>query len=448
MNTPPPRKEDVLKKIKNTKDRIARIDDMEKFGGAVYSFMDAVSRTLLSHQGGSGPGPKSESGWAAQITDKKGRPLWTADQSALIEKGFATVGGQVYTQNKYETTPIVQPATPYDPMSFSVDDIYYNTKKYLDELDEKNKQWASTFGPIAMIKDKKDDYMFGPFPPYMPIAIPVSPRLILPAINTFLETLRVMVTFGPLESGFLRTILSVVTGIFEVFRGEWRNGALSFLGVFNSAFVYIGSIGKIFRLVYGFISPDIQDNLEDNIFEGGKSLFIGVWLWLFSMTAPASIRAKMMEIYNDLAAKIPEFNKKIGEIEAATRASLAPSGMTATFKRLDPGLIPSFDDIQAIQSVLRMPEIQCLDSTREMIAPLLEEPILRLILEFVGFKTSPAEIAKKCTGIPTDFSSAVQEGLVESVGPVKVKGGRRRTRTRRPSTRTRRPSRKSRKNFS
>lgn len=435
----------VLNKIKRTKAALADVDDIERLRENIFSFMNAVGRTVLA----SG----AEQGWAQSIKDEDGNPLWTPEQASLIEKAFGQKGGEQSEGKPYQTDPIVDQAKPYDPASFSLDEIYYAVKKYLDKLDERNKVLASQIGTIAMIKDKKEDYIVGPYPPYMPFPLPISPRIVLPAINTLLESLRLMVSVGPLQSDFLRMVLSITTGIFEVARGEWRNGVLSFLGVFGSWLVYAGTVGKVYRLVYGFISPDIQGRLEDDLFEGGKSLFIGFWLWLFSLTAPQFIRDKMVALHDTLVDQVKAFNEKVGTIEAAAQAQAAPLGLRVNFKRLDPGAVPSFDDIQNIQRLLRLPQIQCLDATREVVAPLLEQPAVRLVLEMIGITTSEKVLKEKCAGIPRTFGQAAADYLKPTVAQDQSnedpqpaqRAGRRRRRTRRRSTKRQTKSRKTRK---
>lgn len=399
----------VFEQIKKAKESLQNVENIEELRSALFSFMDSISRTILTSQR-----TGAVKGWARKVKDDNGLPLWTPAQSDTIEEAFRMVGG-AEPNMKYQTTPIVNSNTPYDPASFSLDETYYGVKAYLDELDERNKILASQIGPVAMIKNKKEDYQFGPFPPYLPAAIPISPRIVLPAINTFLEAMRLMTTFGPLESGFLRTLFSIATAIFEVSRGEWKNGALSFLGVFGSVFVLMGSTGKVFRLVYSFINPDIQDKLEDDIYEGSKSLFSGFWLWLFSLTAPAFLREKMMALHNDLVKQVENYNEKIASLESATDAQAAPLGLKVSFKKIDPGLIPSFDDIQNIQLLLRLPQIQCLDNVQEMIKPLMAEPITRLVFELTGFITDKKLLATKCAGIPRIFGQAVKNSMKPTV---------------------------------
>ena len=440
----------VLNKIKRTKAALADVDDVEALRENIFSFMNAVGRTVLASGTSASTGSQ---GWAQTIKDEDGNPLWTPEQASLIEKAFGQKGGA----SPYQTDPIVDQEKPYDPASFSLDETYYGVKKYLSDLDERNKVLASQIGTVAMIKDKKNDYIVGPYPPVLPIPLPISPRIVLPAINTLLESLRLMVSVGPLQSDFLRMVLSITTGIFEVARGEWRNGVLSFLGVFGSWLVYAGTVGKVYRLVYGFISPDIQDRLEDDLFEGGKSLFIGFWLWLFSLTAPQFIRDKMVTLHDTLVDQVNAFNEKVRTIEAAAQLQAAPLGLRVDFKRLDPGAVPSFDDIQNIQRLLRLPQIQCLDATREVVAPLLEQPAVRLVLEMIGITTSEKVLKEKCAGIPRTFGEAAADYLKPTVGPAPApalanedpqpaqRAGRRRRTRRRRSTKKQVKSRKTRK---
>jgi len=453
-------REDIHSRIKEAKEALGG-STLEELKGGVYRFMDAASRTYLAAKGG------AKKGWAKNITDATGSPLWDVTQANIIENIFpsiALVGGadedpqpvtfantstakaaeastakaaeaSTAKAAKYQTTPIVQPAQPLDPQSVSLDRAYESAKQYLKTLDERNKALSQELGPIALIKDKKNDYMIGPVPPYLPIGIPVSPRLVLPILNTFLESLRLMATFGPLESDFLRMLFSVATAVLEVARGEWRNGVLSALGVFGPWYVYAGTVGKIFRLVYGFIAPDLQDALEDNFFQAGKSLLVGPWLWLFSLTAPAFIREQMAKLTDTVRTQVENFNGVLGELEQAAQAQAAPLGLRVDFKRFDPALVPSFDDIQQLQRLLRAPEIQCLDATQAALAPLANQAAFRVILELLGVTVDKALLEKKCVGRSRTLKNVLQDTAMPSItkaetGTVSMVGGRRTRRKR------------------
>ena len=414
---------------------------LENLKGGVYKFMDTASRTYLAAQKG---GVEA----IASLKDTKGNPLWSVDEVAEIAGAFLQLGGAepagaadkgtttaadkgttTADNPKYQTTPTVQPAQPLDPQSVSIDRAYHSIQDYLKQLDERNRALSAELGPIALIKDRTTDYMIGPVQPYMPVGIPVSPRLVLPIINTFLETLRLMATFGPLESDFLRMLFSAATAVLEVARGEWRNGVLSALGILSPTMVYAGTIGKVFRLVYGFVAPDIQDGLEEHMFEAAKSLLVGPWLWLFSLTAPAFIRDQMTKLTETLKKQVKNFNGIVAELESAAQAKAAPFGLRVDFKRLDPALVPSFDDIQQIQRLLRAPEVQCLDATQAALAPLAKQAAFRVILELLGIVVDPALLEKKCRGRPRTLKKVLESVASPSVS--KQAGGRKRTTRRR-----------------
>lgn len=422
-------REDIQSRIKEAKEALGG-STLEELKGGVYRFMDTASRTYLAAQ----------EGGVLAVTKLKGgdgKALWDRATAETIVNALKPT--QMGGQNKYQTIPIVQLAQPLDPQSVSLDRAYESAKEYLKTLDERNKALSQELGPIALIKDKKNDYMIGPVPPYLPIGIPVSPRLVLPILNTFLESLRLMATFGPLESDFLRMLFSVATAVLEVARGEWRNGVLSALGVFSPMLVYAGTLGKIFRLVYGFIAPDLQEALEDNFFEAGKSLLVGPWLWLFSLTAPAFIREQMAKLTDTVRTQVDNFNGVIGELEQAAQAQAAPLGLRVDFKRFDPALVPSFDDIQQLQRLLRAPEIQCLDATQAALAPLANQAAFRVILELLGVTVDKALLDKKCVGRSRTLKNVLQDTAMPSItkaetgsqiGTVSMVGGRRTRRKR------------------
>jgi hypothetical protein len=428
MTAPGLSRETIKERIREAQEAVGG-SVLENLRGGVYKFMDTASRTYLAAQKGGADA-------IASLKDARGKPVWTRQEAEQIAGAFSQTGGADAADKgaadapkpKYQTTPTVQPAQPLDPQSISIDRAYHSIQDYLKQLDERNRALSQELGPIALIKDRTTDYMIGPFPPYMPVALPVSPRLVLPILNTFLETLRLLATFGPLESDFLRMLFSAATAVLEVARGEWRNGVLSALGVFGPWYVYAGTIGKVFRLVYGFVAPDIQDGLEEHMFEAAKSLLVGPWLWLFSLTAPAFIRDQMAKLTETLKKQVENFNGIVADLESAAQAQAAPLGLRVDFKRLDPALVPSFDDIQQIQRLLRAPEVQCLDATQAALAPLAKQAAFRVILELLGVTIDTALLEEKCRGRPRTLKNVMESAAIPSI--TTQKGGKRHTRRR------------------
>jgi hypothetical protein len=157
----------------------------------------------------------------------------------------------------------------------------------------------------------------------------------------------------------LRKILSLVLGVFDVLRGEWKAGVLSLMGIYSREFLVIGLIGKTIGLMYNWISPDIQEKGVSNIYASVKSMIIGAWLYVLSIVAPEKIR------------------QKIGQ--------LVPLGE-----------FPQ-DNIQKIQTLFHDPKIVC--ALKSKIVSAREEAPIRIVLELLNV---PDDLDAFCNGITGD----------------------------------------------
>ena len=90
--------------------------------------------------------------------------------------------------------------------------------------------------------------------------------------------------------------------------------------------------------------------------------------------------------------------------------------------------MPSFDDIQQLQRLLRAPEIQCLDATQAALAPLAGQAAFRVVLELLGVTVDKALLEKKCAGRPRTLKNVMEQAAMPTVSPAKGGGRRRRTR--------------------
>jgi hypothetical protein len=160
-------------------------------------------------------------------------------------------GGQSFAEyGSSALSKMVKPIKPeIDLEDISLDGAYYSVKEYIRSLDAKNREISEIVGPIGYIEKMESDPTLGPFPPYLPVGIPIPKNSIIPIITYLTEALKLMVTVGPLKSDFLRKILSISLAIFDVLNGEWRNGVLSLLGVIGKTPLIIGVFGRLFNQV-------------------------------------------------------------------------------------------------------------------------------------------------------------------------------------------------------
>jgi hypothetical protein len=408
---------EVLDQIEKTKNYVKEHkDELPNF---LYSAMNTFSTTLLAYKDA-----KGEKGWTKDLD-------WTEGQKQVLEEclpRFFEVSekkgqdGGAYPQLSLKPTTddsLVQMAPAIDPTKISLDSAFYGIRNMLASLDAKNKQLAKILGPTAIINSMKEDPHVGPRPPYLPIRLQFPARAILPMINAILESIRLFVSVSLTNSDYdnktLRQVLSIVLGIFDISRGEWKDGILSFLGAYSRNMLLMGFLGKTSRWVYNFISPDIQNRIEEDLYAGGKSMFVGFWLWALTVVSPDFVRIRIQELMDKAKENIENFNKKIDDIESKAQQEAATKGATVKFPRVPMDRFPSFDDIQNLQSILHQPAVFCNPSFQSILKPALKIPPLRIALELMNIPTLDEKIAEYCKNVPTDIVEAATQEFAPTV---------------------------------
>jgi hypothetical protein len=404
---------ELLRQIDHVKDYIHT--HKEQLPTHFFNAFDGLSRTALGYKNaGSNPN------WLAKVVDSAGNPLWTGEEAIVLEEALP-VAAQVGGAN-FRFTPGSSLILPKDYTTPSIDEMVKSVQEYLAALDAKNRELAKLVGPVAYINSMKEDPVIQ--------GIPIPSKAILPIINAILESCRLLVSNNTFDSPTLRKILSIILAIFDVSRGEWRNGILSAIGVFGQSFMIYGMIGKAARWVYNFISPDIQSRIEEDLLDGTKSAIIGSWLWLISILSPDYVRATVNSMVETVKLPLEELNKKIDAMEQQAQQQGDAMGVTVTFPRLPLDKIPSFDDIQNFQTLLHQPAVFCSPVFQQAIKPALDIPVLRIALELMDLPIQPAKLAEKCVGQPATLEEAVTQQLKPTIVPKVVGGGKRKTRKR------------------
>lgn len=374
----------------------------------IFQAMDGISRTFLAQKNGT------------QAVDAEGSPLWTTEEAHVLSETLPlaaqTGGGLVNGDLKFTAdSSLITPAGP--KLNFSIDETVDSVKKYISAIDEKNKELSQILGPVAFMKAKypTGDVAVGPYPPYIPVEIPVPINTIIVMINAVLESCRLLVSNHFFDSSILRQILSLVLSIFDVLRGNWKDGVMTFMGVFSSSWMVYGMIGKTTRWVYNFIAPDIQQRIEADIYAGGKSMILGAWLWMASVVSPSYVRDTINELLETAKGPLEVLNKQIGEVEKKAQEAAASIGAQVKFPRLPLDKIPSFDDIQNFQTILHQPVVYCHPPFRKAMTGALEIPILRLVFELLNIPTTDEAYAEACANQPASFTNAIVDTLKPTV---------------------------------
>jgi hypothetical protein len=413
MGEKPLSEAEVLRQIENVRKYVS--DNKNTIPERIYTAMDAISRTALAYL------DEKKPGWASTVKGSDNQPIWTSEQATLIEEATPLAVKQAGGADKLNPVEIkagsemIIPAGNMPPISLDL--MAEQIKSYLTTLDQKNRELARTVGPVAFIHQMSTDPGIGPILPYMPFRLQFPARLILPTINAILESARLIVSNSSSDNANLRKIYSFILGMFDIFRGEWKDGILSFLGLISYDWMIYGMVGKVARWVYNFISPDIKARIEEDMYASTKSMIIGGWLWLLSVASPDFVRARIMELIDKAKLPIEELNKKIEGIGKEAQAVAKNMDISVQFPKIPLDKIPSFDDIQNFQSLLGNPQVYCSQAFQESLVDALKIPAFRIVIELMNIPTTPTMIAEKCKDIPANIGDAVAESMKPIVTP-------------------------------
>ena len=422
MDQTPISEEEVLRNIESTKQSLQ--DHKLSLNEHIYNAMDGFSRTALQYI------QANKDGWASSAKDSEGNPIWSAEQAKIVEeavpmaiqKGGFQVGGALDPKN-IRLSADSSLISPLEIPNVSLDKIASSVSDFLTAIDKKNREIAMAVGPVAFINKMEEDPGFGPILPYLPVRLQFPARLILPVLNSILEACRLLVITNKFDNPMLRKILSVVLAIFDVSRGEWRDGVMSLLGVINREALLTGLVIKTTRFIYNFISPDIQNKLQSDLYAGSKSMFIGAWLWLLSVAAPDFVRATINDLFNSSKEALEEWKKTLEPMQQKAQELGKAEGLDVKFPEIPLSAIPSFADIQNLQSILHQKEVTCNSTFQAKLKPSMEIPAVRVLLELLNIPTTPEATAEFCKGQPTTMADAVTEAMTPTVTPIPVTQG-------------------------
>jgi len=411
-------------------------EDPTKIQKKLYESFSALSYLALE-----GRRAKFRKGWAANLKDRHDDPLFSKDESDIIETVSLSLVKPLFekdiNQNKQTggKVPLVPSTNPsgllqsvaVKPEDISIDKTFWRVKHFLEGLDKQAHDMAREFGPFRYFYETSIDPRFPlpvpiPVPPFVTIIpVPIPARAIPVIIESLVEAIRLIMSVGavtvgldPAKSDLSRKILSVVLSLIDLFKGEWKQSLLSFAGFFGENPLIIGLIGKVFLNVFNFISPDLQEKLIYDVYQSTKSLFMGAFLWIFSTVAPDFVRATVRIQFDKLKQLADNANQQVDKVENSMQKSVQSSGLKIDFKHIPEDVVPSFDDIQNLQSIARQPAIFCSKEFQEAIKPLQMTPPARFILEMLNIPTDPDSIEMECK---TMLGSSLDDTMEQLLTP-------------------------------
>jgi hypothetical protein len=392
------------------RDRLNELEGLAKKPDTSTPFYSSL--TALSHLASEGMGKNWRRGWASEILDSHGDPLFNKDEAASVESLAAvTVKPMVAAPGQKGGAVALREAVSQGllqfPSKINLDDIsldksYWAVNDYFAKLDQQTRDFSRTLGPFRFFYETPTDMKLPlpvpiPVPPFvMTVMVPVPSRAIPVLIGTFVEGLRIFVSILPLPLDIVRKILSVVLSIIDLLKGEWKHALLSFAGYFGRIPMVLGIMGKVWLNALSLVAPDLQEKLMFDLWQAKKSMLIGFFLWGFATFAPDFVRSIVRKQFDMVAEIVKNANAKIGELEDAMQKSVDPLGIKIKFKDIPESFVPSFDDIQNLQAIARQPAIMCSREFQQAIEPLRSIPPIRIVLELMSIPTDAKSLEMVC----------------------------------------------------
>ena len=405
---------------------LAKGDD-SKLKESVYNSFSAISFLLLEAKKAN-----FQPGWASKLKGPNGLLLFTEEEAATLEgltkdseilfqeesrqSEQAQSGGALSLNPATSKAGILQKAsTPgsgisFDTSQISLDKTYWKIRNFIKGLDKQAHDLSREMGPFKFFYDSPVDIPVPvpiPFPLVVPpfvtvITIKVPPRVIPLLIETFVETIRLIFSVGPQSNETVRKILSIVLSVIDLIKGEWKHSILTFAGYYGQYPLIAGLVGKVFLNIFSFIAPDIQEALLFDVYRSGKSIFIGFYLWGFTVLAPDLIRSRVKAAFEN-----PKYLEVINKIKGEADSKGYVVAPTDTF-------IITLDDIQNLQSIARQPSVVCSADFQKAIEELAAIVPVRLFLEMINIPCDPETVDLTCgpyKGLPLETTLGAALGV-------------------------------------
>ena len=361
---------------------------------------------------------KGKKGWSQKLQGKDG-PLFDESEGKFVEDSFDSVASFLESHDLGhgqkggalpEGFPPIIPTSEFgmpsdmkiDPKDVSIDAAYFALQKKLEEYDIQWKEISDSLGILKSVQGGPDIRgLITTPPPIPPIPYVIPRRSILPLASYVVEMLRLWLTVLPGDSSTFRFITSLLQFVLDTIRGNFKQAMLSLMGLFNKTGMGVSVVGRFFVNVAELASPDLRKQLSLNVFRTTKSLLVGSVLWMFATFA------KIRE-------SVTEFNQKMDAAGAQVQQAATAAGVEVKMKHIAEEGVPSLDDIQNLQMMIRIPEVACSTEVRKIIDPLIAIPPLRLVLDLMNIPTAADDIEATCGGVET---KSLAEAAVDFAKP-------------------------------
>lgn len=397
----------------------------------LYSSVDSVARLVNAMHRSDG------NSWASHVVDENGQPILSPEEQIEFQEKFKpyisqiqeffgnkTLGGGVTDDMPFGLSDklieqklknVSQRSVPID-----IDDTYVRMLKKFQDMDNSVKGYASRYGILRLEKehDLQEDIPLIPSPLASIISTVVAGlssgtvpppvtlqildkirapfRLIVVVCYLVLDMIRLSV--GVQGNDYARKMMSIGLALVDFLRGDWKRAVMTFVGVFGKVPLFMGEIGKVFLVLFGTLSPQLQNSILLGSLDVGKSFIVGTLLSVFQVTAPELIRKQVIGAL-----------EKMAEIKANQDNLLVKAGMSA---RPD-YLAPSYDDFANIQAIISDDVLVCSQEFQQALSVIKDNNILRIILEILRIPVNDEFTKERCGETNKTYSQRLSNEAIQ-----------------------------------
>lgn len=356
-------------------------DEQEQFTRAFQPYLDSIINFFndtIKHDkivGGEIPNPETLIGLPKDVIDKRIQNITTSPISKDHIEGPDEIYKQIIDKFSSINTTVNNFASKYGVLRLEKEhdvepDVRIVPSFAKDIIALGAESAAKAIGiPYSVGEPTKD----------MLDRIKIPFRLIISLIYLFLDVTRIVVIIN--GSNFGRKILSVTLSLLEFLRGDWKKAILSFIGYYGMTPLLIGQVLKAIISLFRMTSPQLQESVIYGVYDSSKSLFIGILLAIFKITAPEEIRLPLIGVLETIAQKKQELDTSLESVGLMSRPDY---------------LAPSFEDLNNIQAVINDPAFICSKEFQTLSSTVNNSGLLGIILQLVGIPTDTFTKERKC----------------------------------------------------
>jgi len=227
---------------------------------------------------------------------------------------------------------------------------------------------------------------------------------------TFAQTLIGLLRFSgavsPVDFPFWRQLLSCVSAIIEILKGDWKSAALSIAGVYSQNAAYGGIVAKMILNLFLLMDEQYQIHVLHGITAVPKSILVGFALFCFQTFATYEARIATIKILDELLQKIEHVlteNIKNSEYSEELKGKRGLTNIT-------------FGTLNLLQKIMHRKEMVCTEAFQGVLEGqrIGENVFLRIFFMLMDIPYTKEDVSRMCKGNPSRLWS---DGLFQKEIP-------------------------------